>query len=113
MDAIDKYSNILTNGTFTKNIGILGSPSEGKIWCGMYVILYIISKGLKCNEISMMCKQDMQLGGIYAHQTWPIPVDENITSRICAELGLLKLVNKPKKMDLILSLDLLFFDEMG
>ena len=61
----------------------------------------------------MMCKQDMQLGGIYAHQTWPIPVDENITPRLYTELGLLNSVNKQKKMDLLPSVDLLFFDEMG
>ena len=33
--AIYKYCNILTNGTFTKNVGIPGIPGEGKTWCGM------------------------------------------------------------------------------
>ena len=47
IDAIDQYHNILTNGTFTNIVGILGSLVGGKIWCGMYVILYIISKYLK------------------------------------------------------------------
>ena len=92
---------MLTNGTFTKNVGILESPGGGKTWCGMYVIIYIISKGLKCNEIVMIHKRDMKLGGIHAHQTWTIPINENITPHRRAELGLFNLSKKPKKIDLL------------
>ena len=45
-----------------------------------------------------MYKQDMQLGGIHAHQTWPTTIYERITPHSCYELGLFKLLNKPKKM---------------
>ena len=101
IDAIDKYRNMLTNVTFTKNFGILGSPGGGNNWCVMYVIIYIISKGFWCNATAMMYKRDMQLGGIHDHQTWPIHISENITPHCCDKLGLLNSLKKPKKMELL------------
>ena len=44
INVIDKYHNTFNNGTFTRNVVILGCPGGVKTWCGMYVILYIISK---------------------------------------------------------------------
>ena len=63
---------MFTNGTFTKNFVILGSPGGDKTWRGMYVVLYIISKVLKCNETAIMCNKDMQICVIHYHKNWPI-----------------------------------------
>ena len=70
--AIYKYCNMFTNGTFTKNFVILGSPGGDKTWRGMYVILYTTSKVLKCNGTAIMCKKDMQICVIHYHKNWPI-----------------------------------------
>ena len=104
---------MLANGTFTNNVGIWGIPGGDKTWCSMYVILFIISKGLKFNATLMMCNWDLKLGGIHANQTWPIAIDENITPHRWYELGRFNLLNKPKKMDFLRSVDVLFLYERG
>ena len=63
----------------------------------MYCLICVISLGLKCNATAMMCKRALQLGGIHAHQTWPIPTEENMTPHCQAELALTKLLSDPKK----------------
>ena len=110
IDAIDKYRNMLTNVTFTKNFGILGSPGGGNNWCVMYVIIYIISKGFWCNATAMMYKRDMQLGGIHDHQTYLIHMNENIKPHRRSELGILNLLKKPPQKDFLRSVGVIFID---
>ena len=99
--AIDEYLIVLVNGTFENNVGIQGIPGGVKKLCGMYAILYIISKGLKKNATAIMCKWDLKIGVIHAYQTWTITIDENITPHCCDKLGLLNSLKKPKKMELL------------
>ena len=61
----------------------------------------------------MMFKRALQLGGIHTYQTWPIPIDENLTPHRQAELTLIKLLKDPKKMDFLRTINVIFFDEMG
>ena len=89
---------MFTNGTFTKNFGTLGSPGGEKTSCGMYVIIYIISKVLKYNATTMVCKRALHICGIHDHLTKPIPINKNITPHHSSELGLFNLLKKAKKM---------------
>ena len=49
----------------------------------------------------MMYTRALQLDGIYDHQTWPIPIDENLTPYRQVKLALIKLFNDPQKMDFL------------
>ena len=44
IDAIDHYRDSLSQGTYTKNIGIRGFPGNGKTWCIAYCALYNVPK---------------------------------------------------------------------
>ena len=79
VETINEYCDVMRSKSFTKNIGIRGMPGGGKTYCGMYCLLYVISLGLKCNAMAMMCKRALQLGGIHAHQTFTIQTEENMT----------------------------------
>ena len=111
--AIDEYLIVLVNGTFENNVGIQGIPGGVKKLCGMYAILYIISKYLKKNAAAMMCKRYLKIGVIHAYQTWTMNIYEDIAPHRCAKLRLLNSLKKTKKMEFLWSLDVLFFDEMG
>jgi hypothetical protein len=79
----------------------------------MYVLIYIIARGLKCTSIAMMCKRALQLGGTHAHKFWALPTDENMSPYRRAELAITKLLRDPKMIDFLRTVNVLFFDEMG
>lgn len=111
--SIDKHANIFNSTSYTKNSGIRGFPGAGKTWCMMYLALYAASKGLKCVTSAMMCNRALQLGGVHAHQLFLLPTEEHLTPHRKAELAIAKLLRTPKKLNLLRTLDVLFFDEMG
>ena len=98
---IDEYLNVLVNGTFQNNVGIQGIPGGVKALCGMYAILYIISKYLKKNAAAMMCKRYLKIGVIHAYQTWTMNIYEDIAPHRCAKLRLLNSLKKTKKMEFL------------
>ena len=113
VDAVDTFANIMSNQTYTKNVGIRGIPVGGKTFCGMFCLIYTIAKGLKCTSTAMMCKRALQLGGTHAHKIWSLPTDDNMTPHRRAELTILKLLREQKKIDFLCAVNVLFFDEMG
>ena len=60
-----------------------------------------------------MCKRALQLGGTHIHQLFKLPTDDHLNPHRRAELAILQLMKKPKLMDFIKSVHILFFDEMG
>ena len=113
IDAIDQYRDLLSSGTYTKNVGIRGFPGGGKTWCMQYCQLYAISKGLKVITTAMMCKRALHLGGIHAHHLFKLPPEDNLTPHRRAELAILDLMKIPKLMDFLRTVNIIFFDEMG
>ena len=96
-----------------KNVVIRGFPGDGKTWCMMYCILYACSKGLIVICTAMMCKRALKLRGIHFHQLFLVPIEECLTPHRRAELAILKLLRNPKNIELLRSLDMICFDEMG
>ena len=113
VEAINSYRDLSSQGVYIKNVGIRGFPGSGKSWSMMYCMLYAISKGLNVVSTAMMCKRALQLGGIHIHQLFMLPVEDALTPHRKAELAILKLLRNPKKLDLVRTLDIIFFDEMG
>ena len=78
----------------------------------MYILLYALSKGNTVITTAMMCKRAIQLGGIHIHQLFQIPVEHTSSAHRQAELAILALMRKPKKLDFLRALNVIFFDEM-
>eukprot|EP00957_Ditylum_brightwellii_P200747 15303310-Ditylum_brightwellii.AAC.1 len=62
-DAIDSYANMFKQDTYTKCIGIRGSPGSGKTYCGQYILLYDISIGLNVLATALLAARANYLGG--------------------------------------------------
>ena len=82
--------------SYNKSVGICGFPGGGKTWCIMYRILYDISKVLRVNSTDMMCKCDIQIGGIHIHKLFKILTKYNMTPHRRSYLAILKLIKKPQ-----------------
>lgn len=114
IDSIDSYRQFQTQSSYTKNMGVRGSPGGGKTWCMMYYMLYAISKGLIVTTTALQCSRALHLGGIHIHQLFLVPTEDNIPSLYRrAELAVLRLLKNPTKLDFICTLQILFVDEMG
>ena len=111
--AIDSHRLTLFQDAYTKNVGIRGFPGGGKIWCMIYCALYAVSKGLRVIITTMMSKRSLQLGGLHWHKIFMLPIEKNLTPHKTAELAIIKLLQNPKKVDLIKTMNIFFCDEMG
>ena len=98
-NAIDNYRNVISQGTYTKNVGIRGIPGGGKTWCMMYISLYAISKGLVCITTAYQCKRALMLGGIHKHQLFMLDTNDFTPTLRRAELAICSLLKNPKKLD--------------
>ena len=65
IDAIDYYRGTLSQGSYTKNVGIRGFSGGRKTWCMTYCALYAVSKGLRVTTTAMMAKRALQIGGTH------------------------------------------------
>ena len=113
VDAIDSYCNILTQDVYTKNVGIRGFPGSGKTWIMLYVAMYCVSRGLAVTTTAMMSKRSIHLGGKHWHYIFCLPIEKNLTPHRMAELAICKILSDPKKLNALLTLDILLCDEMG
>ena len=109
--ACDTYC-ILSN-KFTKCTGIRGFPGSGKTWLMEYIVLYSISKGLSVITSSQMARRSIQLGGKHIAYLFGLTIEKNMSPHQRAERAIAKLLKHPKKLNFILSLDILFIDELG
>ena len=75
-------------------------------------ILYEDSKVIEMTLTDMMCKRALQLGGIHIHQLFKLPTEDNLTPHRRAELEILNLMNNLKKINSLISVDVLAFDEI-
>ena len=76
IDAIDCYRDTLSQGSYTKNVGIRGFPGGGKTWCMTYCALYAVSKGLRVTTTAMMAKRALQIGGNHWHKLFILPTEK-------------------------------------
>ena len=110
-NAIENYCQ-LTN-KFTKCTGIRGFPGSGKTWTMEYCVIHAISRGLNVITSSQMARRSIQLGGKHIAYLFGLPIEKNLSPHRRAELAITKLLRDTKKMNFVLSLDILFIDEMG
>ena len=113
VDTINAYRDITHQTTYTKNVGIRGSPGGGKTWCMMYMLLYAIAQGNTFTTTAIMCKRAIQIGGTHVHQLFRIPIENTASAHCQAELAILSLMRKPEKLNFLRVVNMIFFDEMG
>ena len=117
--SIDKYCGI-THGNasfnYTKNCVAHGAPGTGKSFVGERSALYALSKGLRLISTCLMGSRANAIGGIHLHPLICIAIQGKNTKiypyRV-AELAMQKITRKKIKHHAILTVDVLFIDEVG
>ena len=117
IDTIDQYSNV--NGSdgslsyFTRSVVIAGAPGSGKSFLNLYILLYVISKGLRVCSTSVMAKRSNSLGGLHIHMLFQLPIKNIASLHRLAELAANGLMRKPEYLKVLQTLNVLFIDEIG
>jgi predicted GIY-YIG superfamily endonuclease len=114
IQAIDSITNLSDQLTMTKSIVIRGHPGAGKSFCMMYVIVYAICQGLFQTPVAKMTHRGLQIGGINWDKLLGLRGSENnVGIHRRAELAIARLKRERIKEDVLLSLNILFADELG
>jgi predicted GIY-YIG superfamily endonuclease len=113
-NAIDSFSDIHTQTTMTKSIVVRGHPGAGKTFCMYYMMIYALSKGLMILPTAKMSHRALQLGGINWDKFLCLRASSgNVNPHRKAELAISRIQKDRRKEDLILSLHIIFADELG
>ena len=78
-----------------------------------YIIVYVISKGLKIGVYAMQACRAIHLGGLHFHTFFCLPVKNNETIQRFKELAIAKLIGKPKNLRILQMMQVLFIDEIS
>ena len=112
--AIDSFTNITQQTVMTKSVIVRGHPGAGKTFCVLYMIIYALSKGLVGLPVAKMSHRSLQIGGSNWDKILCLRGNEdrsNIHRR--AENAIERIKKNRLKEDMILSLHILFTDELG
>jgi predicted GIY-YIG superfamily endonuclease len=113
-NTIDSYVNIMDQTTMTKSVTVRGHPGAGKTFCMLYTIVYAISQGLMVLSTAKMSHRSLQLGGINWDKILCLRGnDGNVNPHRRAELAISRIRKDRKKEDLLMSLHVIFADELG
>ena len=113
LESIDNYMNQDMYQYFTKSCVIAGAPGSGKSFLNLYILLYVLSKGLRVCSTSLMAKRSNALGGVHIHVLFQLPVKNFSDLHRVAELAANGLVRKPEYASVLASINVLFIDEIG
>ena len=112
-DAINAHTDLYSNSNFNKFRVTHGAPGSGKSFVIQYTLLYAILRGLNVQCTEMMARCVNQLGGIHVHQLFCLEVNNGLSPHRMAELSIIKLLQDPVKLNIIQTMEVLFFDEAG
>ena len=113
-NTIDSYVNIMEQTTMTKSVTVRGHPGAGKTFCMLYTIVYAIAQGLMVVSTAKMSHRSLQLGGINWDKILCLRGnDGNVNPHRRAELAISRIRKDRKKEDLLMSLHVIFADELG
>jgi hypothetical protein len=113
LSTVDSYMNENEFGTFCKSCVIAGAPGSGKSFLNFYILIYIISKGLRVCATSLMAKRANCLGGIHIHLLFQLPCKNISSLHRIAELAVNGLLRKPEYIEVLRTVNVLFIDEIG
>lgn len=107
---IDRYTGLFE--TFTKCKLIHGAPGCGKSFLGSIAMFYAISQGLRVIPTAVMAARATGLGGIHTAvlMGWGVPKSSARPYSV-AEASLQTIMRDPIRKHLLLTADVIFFDE--
>jgi hypothetical protein len=112
--ACDKMNKYLgASLTMVKSFCIVGGPSVGKTALMKMILLKAILLGLNGMLMTLMSERAFQLGGINLHKLLLLPVSKKGTVQCLAELALISIYKSPEAMLMLMTLDVLFINELG
>jgi hypothetical protein len=102
---------------YVKNAVVHGAPGSGKTFVGMVAILYCICNGLRVIPTALQAARAVVIGGIHVHPLFCLPVNRNKNAKLnptrIAELALQKIMNNPRILYTLLTVEVIFLDEAG
>ncbi len=110
-DKMNKY--IGASLRMVKSFCIDGGPGVGKTALMKMILLKAISIGLNGMLMTLMLERAFQVGGIHLHKLLLLPVHEKGTVQHLAELALISIYKSPEAMLMLMTLDVLFINELG
>ena len=116
VNAVDKYCDPVRGREVTtqaKNIIVHGAPGTGKSWTGTCAMMYCMSQGLRVVPTAVMAVRASQFGGPNFHRLIGLPVNKTYQPMRAAELALEKIMRKPELLYVLLTLNVIFIDEIG
>jgi hypothetical protein len=109
--ACDKMNKYLgASLTMVKSFCIVGGPGVGKTALMKMILLKAILNGMLK---TLMLEWAFQLGGIHLHKLLLLLVRKKGTVQCLAELALISIYKSPEAMLTLMTLDVLFIDELG
>ena len=112
--SIDSYVNVTEQTIMTKSVIVRGHPGAGKTFCMLYMIAYAISQGLMITTTAKMSHRSLQLGGTNWDKMLCLRGNEdNVNAYRRAELAIARIKKNRKKEDVLLSMHVIFADELG
>lgn len=117
MRQINKYT--MTSGehsrSYTKNCITFGAPGTGKSFVGEVLVMYCISQGLKVVTSAIMSVRANALGGLHLHKLFcfpPVETGTKMPTKV-AEYALERIRKNDLYLHVILTVDVIFFDEVA
>jgi hypothetical protein len=110
-DKMNKYLG--ASLTMVKSFSIMGGPGVGKTALMKMILLKAILLGLNGMLMTLMLEGAFQLGGIHLHKLLLLTVRKKGTVQRLAELALISIYKSPEAMLMLMTLDVLFIDELG
>ena len=97
-----------------ENIVAFGDPGTGKYFITQYSVLYALSQGLNTISLLLMVVHKNTLRGIHLCKICFLPTKNKLSSPfIYAEKAIEEMKKNNKIYHAILTLDILFIDELG
>jgi hypothetical protein len=111
MSRLDRYQ--LAGMEQTKSFVVIGGPGVGKSTLLQLFGLCAIARGLCVCMTALMSERARQLGGQHLSQIFCIPVRSYASPTRLAELAIISLCRRPKRMEMLQRIDVLLVDELG
>ena len=78
-----------------------------------YYAIYAVSKDLRMTTTALMAKRALQISGTHWHKVFIFRTEKNLTPHRVLELSIIKLLQSQKKLDFIMTTNVIFGSEMG
>ena len=112
VNGIKSYLDII-RPYFPRSIVFEGAPGTGKSFCIMVLCAYCLSIGLKVMTTAVQATRALCIGGMHMHKLFAYPAKKSGNFFRLAEEAIQSLLKYPITMNMLETVNVLFFDEIG